>query len=604
MINFIKISIGVLISMLIGVLLWDNILFNYSNPNNVSGYYSELKISPYNNVFRFIFFISLPILTYAILYKFLYKQKFNNFLLIFKNNFPINEKNNLLTFFLIIFFIISIIHFFSADFVLSKVDYLHEGLSLSSGYNSKVTGLFWSGSYISNSLFSEFLSTKISWFILQNETIGSLRAFHMFLRLVTELTLIYFIYLICKLFNYEKNNEIIFFVILCSLSLYFNRELTEIFYPARYRDVPIILLFIFSFNLINKNNPNKFNCFIIGLLSCFSILWSFDRGIYLNAAILFIAIALLFKKKKFEIGILSLGIIVGWLFFYILFGNVEIKDFLANAYDVTRDAELFLGLEYPKPFDFDFNQHAARGTRSLIIIIINGIFITHLLLKSDQKIPNSSKLFLFFIFIVSFINYKSGITRSDSYHMKQAIFFNNVLLFTFVLNFFINQLNAFEKLNLKKYYTYILFIFLILLNFKNINYTNLVNYKDRFINYISKSDDVFFSDEYITLKNELNKNYDLNCIQLFSYDAVLPFLLKKKFCTKFNYFLISSSDSVQDKFINELKIKNPKYIIFNKNYTFIGLIPVEIKFQNAFEYINQNYIVENEILNWVIYSRN
>ena len=604
MINFIKISIGVLISMLIGVLLWDNILFNYSNPNNVSGYYSELKISPYNNVFRFIFFISLPILTYAILYKFLYKQKFNNFLLIFKNNFPINEKNNLLTFFLIIFFIISIIHFFSADFVLSKVDYLHEGLSLSSGYNSKVTGLFWSGSYISNSLFSEFLSTKISWFILQNETIGSLRAFHMFLRLVTELTLIYFIYLICKLFNYEKNNEIIFFVILCSLSLYFNRELTEIFYPARYRDIPIILLFIFSFNLINKNNPNKFNCFIIGLLSCFSILWSFDRGIYLNAAILFIAIALLFKKKKFEIGILSLGIIVGWLFFYILFGNVEIKDFLANAYDVTRDAELFLGLEYPKPFDFDFNQHAARGTRSLIIIIINGIFITHLLLKSDQKIPNSSKLFLFFIFIVSFINYKSGITRSDSYHMKQAIFFNNVLLFTFVLNFFINQLNAFEKLNLKKYYTYILFIFLILLNFKNINYTNLVNYKDRFINYISKSDDVFFSDEYITLKNELNKNYDLNCIQLFSYDAVLPFLLKKKFCTKFNYFLISSSDSVQDKFINELKIKNPKYIIFNKNYTFIGLMPVEIKFQNAFEYINQNYIVENEILNWVIYSRN
>lgn len=604
MINFIKISIGVLISMLIGVLLWDNILFNYSNPNNVSGYYSELKISPYNNVFRFIFFISLPILTYAILYKFLYKQKFNNFLLIFKNNFPINEKNNLLTFFLIIFFIISIIHFFSADFVLSKVDYLHEGLSLSSGYNSKVTGLFWSGSYISNSLFSEFLSTKISWFILQNETIGSLRAFHMFLRLVTELTLIYFIYLICKLFNYEKNNEIIFFVILSSLSLYFNRELTEIFYPARYRDIPIILLFIFSFNLINKNNPNKFNCFIIGLLSCFSILWSFDRGIYLNAAILFIAIALLFKKKKFEIGILSLGIIVGWLFFYILFGNVEIKDFLANAYDVTRDAELFLGLEYPKPFDFDFNQHAARGTRSLIIIIINGIFITHLLLKSDQKIPNSSKLFLFFIFIVSFINYKSGITRSDSYHMKQAIFFNNVLLFTFVLNFFINQLNAFEKLNLKKYYTYILFIFLILLNFKNINYTNLVNYKDRFINYISKSDDVFFSDEYITLKNELNKNYDLNCIQLFSYDAVLPFLLKKKFCTKFNYFLISSSDSVQDKFINELKIKNPKYIIFNKNYTFIGLMPVEIKFQNAFEYINQNYIVENEILNWVIYSRN
>ena len=602
MINFIKIFIGVLVSIFIGVLVWDNILFNYSNPNNVTGYYSELKISPYNNIFRFIFFISFPVLVYTILYKLLYKQKFNNFFLIFKNNFPNNEKNNLLIFFLIIFFIISIVHFFSADFVLSKVDYLHEGLSLSSGYNSKITGLFWSGSYISNSLFSEFLTTKFSWLTSQKETIGSLRVFHMFLRLITELTLIYFIYLICKLFNYEKNSEIIFFVILCSLSLYFNRELTEIFYPARYRDIPIILLFIFSFSLINKSEPNKFNSFIIGLLSCLSILWSFDRGIYLNAAILFITIVLLFKKKFSDIGILLLGITVGWLFFYILFGNGEIRDFLANAYDVTRDADFFLGLEHPKPFDFDFNEHAARGTRNLTIIIVNGIFIAHLLLNTEQKIPNSSKLFLFFIFIVSLINYKNGITRSDSYHMKQAIFFNNLLLFTFVLNFFINKLNTFQRLNIKNYYPYILFIFLILFNFKNINYTNLVNYKDRFINYTNKSDDIFLSKEYIFLKNELNKSYDLNCIQLFSYDAILPYLLKKKFCTKFNYLVISSSNSVQSKFINELKLNNPKYIIFNKNYTFIGLIPVEKKFQNVFKYINQNYMVENEILDWVVYS--
>ena len=63
------------------------------------------------------------------------------------------------------------------------------------------------------------------------------------------------------------------------------------------------------------------------------------------------------------------------------YGNAEIKDFLANSYDVTRDVDFFLGLEHPKPFNFDFNQHAARGTRNLIIIIINGIFISHLLLK-------------------------------------------------------------------------------------------------------------------------------------------------------------------------------------------------------------------------------
>tara|TARA_B100000579_G_scaffold434291_1_gene454817 strand:- start:1216 stop:3030 length:1815 start_codon:yes stop_codon:yes gene_type:complete len=604
MTNFIKISIGVLLSIFVAILLWDNILLNYSNPDNVKGYYSEFKLSPYNNLFRFIIFTSLPIITYTILYKSIYKIKFNNFLLIFKNNFPSNKNSALLNYFLLLFFLLSFLQFFSADFSTSKVDYLHEGLSLSSGYNSKITGLFWSGSYISNSLFSDFSSTKFSWIISQKDSIGSLRVFHIFLRLITELTLIYFIFLICKLFNYEKNKEVVFFVILCSLSLYFNRELTEIFYPARYRDIPIILLFIFTFNLINRSNSKKIDGFIIGILSCASILWSFDRGIYLNAALLFIIFILLYKKKFFDFGVLVIGIIIGWLFFYVYFGSVEFKDFLSNAYDVSKDADLFLGLEYPKPFNFDYNEHASRGTRNLIIIIVNGIFIVNLILNNKQNIPETSKLFLLFIFVVSFINYKSGITRSDGYHMKQAIFFNNILLFVFILNFLINKLEIFQKQSIKKYFLFILFFGLVLINFKNVNYKNLINYKDRFVNYTSKSDDDFLSQEYIFLKNELNDNYDFNCIQLFSYDAILPYLLKNKFCTKYNYLVISSSNSVQNKFINQLKHKSPKYIIFNKNYTFIGLMPVEKKFDRVFEYINENYMVEKEISDWAIYSRN
>ena len=43
MTNFIKISIGVLLSIFVAILLWDNILLNYSNPDNVKGYYSEFK---------------------------------------------------------------------------------------------------------------------------------------------------------------------------------------------------------------------------------------------------------------------------------------------------------------------------------------------------------------------------------------------------------------------------------------------------------------------------------------------------------------------------------------------------------------------------------
>ena len=150
-------------------------------------------------------------------------------------------------------------------------------MSLSSGFNSKVTGLFWSGSFISHSLFSEFLSTKISWLITQKESIGSLRIFHEFLRFLTEIILVFLIYNICKLFNYSKDKQVFFFVILTLIILHLNRSLTELFYPVRYRDIPILLTLIFSLNIIKSNFPKKINALIIGFLSCTSILWSFDR---------------------------------------------------------------------------------------------------------------------------------------------------------------------------------------------------------------------------------------------------------------------------------------------------------------------------------------
>ena len=111
--------------------------------------------------------------------------------------------------------------------------------------------MFWSGSYISNSLFSEHIIPNLSWLISKKETIGSLRVFHDLLRFITEIIIIYFIYVICKLFNYNKEKEVIFFVIICLITLYLNRGLTETFYPNRYRDIPILLvLIVFSDALI------------------------------------------------------------------------------------------------------------------------------------------------------------------------------------------------------------------------------------------------------------------------------------------------------------------------------------------------------------------
>ena len=103
-IKFFKVFIGVTISIIIATFLWDIISFNYSNPNNVIGYYSELNLSPTNNLVRFIVFTSLPIFTYIILHKIVYKDNLTNFFLIIENNHPNVNKNNILIFFFYIFF--------------------------------------------------------------------------------------------------------------------------------------------------------------------------------------------------------------------------------------------------------------------------------------------------------------------------------------------------------------------------------------------------------------------------------------------------------------------------------------------------------------------
>ena len=274
------------------------------------------------------------------------------------------------------------------------------------------------------------------------------------------------------------------------------------------------MLLIFSLNIIKSNFLKKINALIIGFLSCTSILWSFDRGIYVNILILFL-IAILFTKKNYSnILYLIFGIILSWVIFYLFFGNEEIKDFLNNSFTVSKYTDLIIGIEYPKPFDFESGKHAARGTKNLLLIILNGIFISNMILSKNSKISPSSKLYLLFFFITAYINYRSGITRSDGYHMKQAIFFQNILFVTLLINFFMK--NKFLNIQIfKKYMSFPLIVFILLFSIKDFKFYNIINFKDRYSNYISKNDDYFLSNEYILLRNSISNNFNFDCISYF-----------------------------------------------------------------------------------------
>ena len=53
----------------------------------------------------------------------------------------------------------------------------------------------------------------------------------------------------------------------------------------------------------------------------------------------------------------------------------------------------------------------------------------------------------------------------------------------------------------------------------------------------------------------------------------------------------------------ELINNKPEIIIFNKDYSFLNLRPIEEKFDDIFLYIKDNYVDDKEFKNWVIYIK-
>ena len=74
-----------------------------------------------------------------------------------------------------------------------------------------------------------------------------------------------------------------------------------------FREIPIFLFLIMSFNYLVLEKKNFFLFLILGILPIFSLLWSLDRGIFLCACyIAFLFILLLNKKFKDTLVISSL----------------------------------------------------------------------------------------------------------------------------------------------------------------------------------------------------------------------------------------------------------------------------------------------------------
>ena len=580
------------LSVCLGTFCWKLINLPLSN-NEIVGNYSLKNLNSLNDVLGYIIFIAIPILFYFIWKLYFEKKKISEFFLKirFENeNTDIDIKVYIL-FFLFILFII--LEFLSVQFSLDKIDLFHEGARLSSAFKSKLDSSLWSGSYISTGIIYEILGPKYIWKIFNQESVGLLRFLDILFVLLTKLILIFLSLEISKNTNLNSFFKSIFFIflsiILLSLTNY-NSNVDLI----KFREIPILLTLLFFIRSLKNGNQLYLPYIIIGFLSVITFFWSIDRALVLNLFVTFIIIFLLINKNYKNILIILLSVIFFWLSSYFYLKD-EFSFFALNTISIFKEMSEINGFVHPMPFSDGAN--ASRSTKTILLILISLLISLSFFFKEKSELSYRYKISLTSLSLVSFLSYIYALGRTDYTHLKQVFGFPIIFLscyLLFYLFYFIYQKYKFHNYDTKNFLL-LLIPFLIVIHINlNIDYSKIINFKDRLIKYVQLDDNSFLTKidiDFIKQISPLIENE--KCIQLYTNDAALLYFLKKPSCTKYYFVWIIGSKKNQIDFVQELNDTNfiiEDGVIDRKMILHKWGLALDVKYPVIKNYIDKNYV--------------
>ena len=600
------ISIFTLLALVISTLIWDSIKLPYDYNNQIYGEYAKQNYNPLNDTLRYIFFVSIPLITFFVSYLSFNKENLFtiNQVLKSKVTYQFETKDNkLILFFFYLIIIFIIIDFISLDYrkYFFNLDFFHEGAYLASSKNSQLKGGFWTTSYIDYGLYGNF-NPIFFWKLFNIETIGSLRFSHILILFFNKIFLVLLSKKISENLFLEKKTQIIYFVFLSILAI----SLVNYEYWVTDIGVRFFLILIFLLVLFDsiKTNNNFLN-FLVGSFSAISIFWYIDIGAYLNVFLFFLLIYLIYRKEYQKFLFILSGLIISWTFFLIFFSNNEINAFYENTKTIFLNIDYIDGLIYPTPFI----SKDPRSTRALLLIILTGILVIIFNFNKKIKAKTEVKIFFSLLYLLNILIFKSALVRSDTPHIRWSLGLLLFLLISIVLYFAITGLISFYKnkssnknfYTLKRFYLIIPFTIL-LLNFFLIP-VNSINFKMAAYSFtdikklLIQNDGDYLSEDYVVMLDYYkNLVKDEKCIQIFTNETAIPYLLKKPTCSKFYLMWTSSPVKNQKLFVEELKFFRPQFILFDSEKDIYR--DIHVKLPIVLEYINTNYSFHSKFKSW------
>ena len=596
--------IVLLISLFVSVFSWDLVSFspntsfsleNFSNTQNF--------INPLNDPFRFVIFLTIPFLSLVLLFQFQKKIFFKNLqsIIFINSNSKIQlnkfEKKELNIYSVIIIFIL-FLEFLSLNLnqFSNDIDFFHEGMWLSASQNLKLSGEYWSSSYVVRGFFGDFYPYFL-WETFNLESVGITRFFKLTILFINKILIVLIIRKLSLLTNFKNNSLLIFFILLLTLFLSLQGYGSPIFTIRSF----LYLLFIFLFlNFLGNYKTKSFYIFSLGFLSSLSFFWYIDIAVYINISLLLLLIFFLIKKETNFLLLLS-SILVGWFIIFLSLPKNELIEFSKNTYSILKTLNWIHGLPFPKPL----LSFEGRSNKALILFLISGLLLIQMI-NSNKGLNKNFLLAISFIIICSIIYFNYALGRSDGPHIRIGTGFIFLPFFALILFKTIEKYELyFKKQRFFKYFkTLLLLLFLsltLLVNkdFENKKLTNVVNFKSSVKKLINHKDNEFISEEHQSFLSYFKALTDQDdCITIFTNESAFYYLFKKQSCTKYYFKWVSSPLKIQKKIISDLMKKKPQYIVNDSKGDIFKGSDQKMKLVNNF--ISENYDFYAEYKSWNI----
>ena len=596
---------SVVISILIVTLIWEKISLPLNNTIGAKGFLVTEGYNPINDTIRYIFFISFPLLVFLFLNFILKKKIIEIRELIFEEYDEVKNNSSILIILSFVFMVFIIFEFMSLNLFNYRLDLLHDGDFLTPAQNYLSTKKLWISSYTvhggSNIFYPIFM-----WKILGTESIGAARTYIIFLILLVKFLSIALSYQLTKISNLNKGTKILFFAIFTPILLSMSHYNAPInYYYFSFRDTYIILFLIFFIELFVYSRFRLFITISISLIATISFLLHIDIGFYLNFLLIFYILYLLVIKKYSEILLIFSSLIIFWFIAIHLIGFDEFKAFLDHTKTMISSIDLMHGLKHPVPF-FSIGEieYGARATRGLLLQLTAGLLTINYLFSDRKKIFSSKKMLFVFLFLLSLIMYKNALGRSDTNHLRMSadipILINSFFILNYLLIFFERKIAIKKFLSKKAFFSLsiILLVLFYVINQDNYRIDNIRNFNKNFTNYIHLDDRHFIDKKTIKLLDYYKQIAEKdNCVQIFTYDLAIPYLLKKPSCTKYFSSLLASPTKIQEDYIRQLKRIRPKYILYKSAGTNFDLT-YNVEAPEIYERLKivNSYIISNYML--------